>query len=299
VTKRKENVMSQAARRLDDYETQPRHRATVVSSERITPQESKEEVRELLLEVDRADFPYAVAQNIGVLAPGDASLGQEHHFRLYSVADRPNRGKSGRPQIRICVKRVDYIDMYSGERYPGRASNYLCDLVAGDELWTTGPYGQAFDVPERKDANLILIGSGTGIAPFRAFIKHLYTDVKDWKGRVWLFYGARSGLEMLYQNEMNNDLAQYYDEATFQAFKALSPRPHWADPIAWDLAIAERGDELWQLLDSEKTYVYVAGLEQMRDELDAVFGRLAGSDETWEQRKAALAADQRWVELLY
>jgi len=261
--------MSEAVRRLEDYETQPRHQARVLSSERITPQESDEEVRELVLEVDRADFPYEVMQNIGVLAPGDPTFGQEHHFRLYSVADLPERSKAGKPQIKICVKRVDYIDKYSGERYAGRASNYLCDLTAGDT------------------------------APFRAFIKHLYTEVKHWKGRVWLFYGAKSGLEMLYQNEKNNDLAQYYDEETFEAFQALSPRPHWADPIAWDLAIAERGDELWQLLDQSNTYVYVAGLEKMRDELNAVFGRLAGSEEKWRQRKASLAAEMRWVELLY
>jgi len=291
--------MSEAVRRLEDYETQPRHRATVVSSERITPQESDEEVRELVLDVQRPDFPYEATQNIGVLAPGDPAFGQEHHFRLYTVADRPERGPSDKPRIKICVKRVDYIDKYSGERFAGRASNYICNLAAGDELWTTGPYGQAFEVPERMDATLILIGTGTGIAPFRAFIKHLYNDVEAWKGRVMLFYGAKSGLEMLYQNEKNNDLAQYYDEETFEAFKVLSPRPHWADPLAWDEAIAERGDELWQLLESDTTYVYVAGLEKMRDELDAVFSRLAGSDEKWRERKASLAAGRRWVELLY
>ncbi|NIV46676.1 MAG: ferredoxin-NADP reductase, partial [Gammaproteobacteria bacterium] len=63
------------------------------------------------------------------------------------------------------------------------------------------------------------------------------------------------------------------------AFKALSPRPHWADPIAWDQAIAERGDELWKMLGEPKTYVYVAGLEPMRDQLDTVFSELAGSRE--------------------
>ena len=74
--------MSEVVKRLEDYDTQLRHQATVLSSERITPQESDDEVRELVLEVDRADLPYEVAQNVGVLAPGDPTFGQEHHFRL-------------------------------------------------------------------------------------------------------------------------------------------------------------------------------------------------------------------------
>ena len=48
-----------------------------------------------------------------------------------------------------------------------------------------------------------------------------------------------------------------------------------------------------------KTYVYVAGLERMRDELDAVFAGLAGSRKKWKRRKAELMAGKRWVEVLY
>jgi ferredoxin--NADP+ reductase len=291
--------MSQAVMRLLDYDTGTRFRATVVESVRITPEAAEAEVRELVLDVERPDFPYGVGQSIGVLAPGSPAFGQEHHFRLYSVADLPERGEGGRPRIKICVRRCEYIDEYSGERYKGVASNYLCDLRAGDGLTITGPFGLAFQVPEERDANLILIGSGTGIAPFRAFVKHLYRDVPDWAGRVWLFYGARSGLELLYMNDEKDDFSQYYDRETFQAFKALSPRPHWSDPIAWDHVIAQRSDELWDMLGSPKTRVYVAGLEKTRDELDAVFAAVAGSPEQWMRRKAELMAGGRWVELLY
>ena len=291
--------MSQAVKRLETYDTQPRYEATIVSTERITAKEAEAEVRELVLDIDRPDFPYKLGQSVGVLAPGSPDFGQEHHFRLYSVADLPASDEAGKPRIKICVRRCFYIDEYSGERYPGIASNFLCDLRAGDKLTLSGPYGLAFEVPEEHDANLILIGTGTGIAPFRAFVKHLYGEVPDWKGKVWLFYGARSGLELLYMNDKKDDFSQYYDEETFEAFKALSPRPHWADPIAWDHAIAERGDELWQLLGAAKTYVYVAGLEQMREELDGVFTRLAGSEQKWKRRKAELQAGKRWVELLY
>ncbi len=291
--------MSEAIMRLEEYDTSSRYRATLVSSERITPEESEEEVRELVLDVERPDFPYRVGQSIGVLAPGSPDFGTEHHFRLYSVADLPDTGDSGRPRIKLCVKRCSYIDSYSGERYDGIASNYLCDLQPGQSLTITGPFGLPFEVPEELDANLILIGTGTGIAPFRAFVKHLYRNVPEWKGRVWLFYGARSGLEMLYMNDRKDDFTQYYDEETFEAFKVLSPRPNWADPIAWDQAIAERGDELWKMLGDAKTYVYVAGLEKMRAELDAVFAGLAGSKQRWSRRKAELMAGKRWVELLY
>ena len=126
--------MSEAVRHLEqEYDTEVRFRAVLVSSERITPEASGEEVRELVLDVERPDFPYRAGQSIGVLAPGAAEFGKGHHYRLYSVADLPERGESGRPRIKIAVRRCSYVDDYSGERYPGVASNYLCDRRPGDE----------------------------------------------------------------------------------------------------------------------------------------------------------------------
>jgi len=291
--------MSEALKHLSDYDTDTRYRVEVISNDRLTPESAAEEVRELVLEVDHQDFSVDVGQSIGVLAPGDPAFGQDHHLRLYSVADLPSRGPDGRPRIKICVRRCSYVDEYSGERYPGIASNYLCDRTAGDSFPITGPFGLAFEVPEDLDANLILIGSGTGIAPFRAFVKHLHQNVPGWKGRIWLFHGARSGLEMLYRNDEVDDFAQYYDRDTFEAFTALSPRPGWGDAIAWDAPIQDRGAELWELLGDPRTVVYVAGLEKMLEQLDAVFTQVAGSKQKWERRKAELMAGRRWVELVY
>ena len=291
--------MTSAVTRLDDYDTEQRFQAIVVQSERITPEASDVEVRELTLDIQQPDFDLQLGQSVGVLSPGSKEFGQAHHFRLYSVADLPERGGSGLPRIKIAVRRVSYVDQYSGEEYPGVSSNYLCDLSAGDTITMAGPYGLAFEVPAEMDANLILIGTGTGIAPFRALVKHIYREVEGWTGRIQLFYGARTGLELLYMNDEKNDFAQYYDEETFEAFQALSPRPHWGDPIAWEEAIAQRGTELWKMLGDVKTRVYVAGLEKMRPELDKVFAGLAGSTEKWQRRKAELMAGGRWVELLY
>ena len=100
-------------------------------------------------------------------------------------------------------------------------------------------------------------------------------------------------------NDERDDFSQYYDRETFQAFKALSPRPAWAAPIDWEGALGQRGKELWKLLEKPNTYVYVAGLEKLRGELDDAFTQIAGSEEKWERRKAELTAGGRWVELLY
>ncbi len=285
--------------RLQDYDIQTQFPATVVDTQRITPLTSPEEVREILLEIDAADLEIRAGQNVGVLIQGHPEFGQEHHLRLYSIADVPEKTAGGRTRIHICVRRCSYIDEYSGEEFRGRASNLLCDLRPGDSITLTGPYGPAFQLPADPNATLILIGAGTGIAPFRALVKQAYHSEPPFRGRVWLFYGARTGLELLYMNDVKNDFAQYYDTETFEAIAALSSRPHWSEAIDWGRAFASRAQELWTLLLDPQTHVYVAGVESIRDELDAEFAKIAGSAEEWAQRKAELVAGKRWIELLY
>ena len=284
---------------LQDYPTEPRYAATVLSSERITEEEADVEVREIVLEVDQHDFDFEVGQSIGILAKGPEEFGGSVHHRLYTVADTPLPSKIGKPEVTIVVRRCNYIDDYSGEEYEGVNSNFICDRKPGDRLAITGPFGLPFDVPKDRDANLLLIGLGTGIAPFRAYVKHIYENIGDWKGKVRLLYGAHSGLELLYMNDKRNDFARYYDNTTFEAIQALSPRPNWADPIAWDYAIEDRAEEIIFLLEDEHTYVFVAGLRPVKETFDKLFSTLLGSAERWEARKAELEAQGRWTELLY
>jgi ferredoxin--NADP+ reductase len=282
---------------LADYNTENRYQATVKKTERLTP-EGTDEVREILLEVKQPEFDCEVDQSFGVLIQTNGEFGNKFHHRLYSVADLPAK-EDGHTLITLLVKRCSYVDDFSGEKYQGIASNYLCNRKPGDEITITGPFELPFAVPEDKSANLILIGMGTGIAPFRAFIKHIYKNVKDWKGKIRLFYGARSGLELLYLNDKNDDLTQYYDEATFKAFSALSPRPAWGDPIELDKAIEERAAEIVEMLSKANTYVYVAGYENIKDNLDKAFSKILGSEEKWATRKAELIAGKKWAEIVY
>jgi sulfite reductase alpha subunit-like flavoprotein len=154
--------------RLEDYPKEPRYPATVLKSERITDEGADAEVRELVLEVDRDEFNFEIGQSIGVLVDGPKEFGGSLRQRLYTVADTPGGTGDARPQITLVVRRCDYVDDYSGEQYPGVNSNFICDRKPGDKLHITGPFGLPFTVPEDKKANLLLIGLGTGIAPFRA-----------------------------------------------------------------------------------------------------------------------------------
>jgi len=286
--------------RLDDYPMEPSYTATVLRSERITDDDAEAEVRELVLAIDDQDFNFEIGQSIGVVVRGPAEFGGSLHQRLYTVADTRAGGQGQKPEVTIAVRRCIYIDDFSGEEYVGVNSNYLCDRKPGDRLTVTGPFGIPFRVPTDRKANLLLIGMGTGIAPFRAFVKHIYQDIGDWEGKVRLLYGAHSGLELLYMNDKRDDFARYYDHKTFEAFKALSPRPNWADPIAWDYAIEERAEEIWALLaDDPHTYVYVAGLKQIQETLDDLFGEMSGSASKWADMKRELVKQGRWVELLY
>ncbi len=281
---------------LADLNTANTYRATVKKTERLTPT-GTDEVREIVLEV-QPGFEVQVDQSFGVLVETNGEFGNRFHHRLYSVADLPGK-KNGRLLITMLVRRCYYVDDFSGEKYEGIASNYLCNRRTGDEITLTGPHSLPFSIPEDKTASLILIGMGTGIAPFRSFIKYMYKNVKDWKGKIRLFYGARSGLELLYLNDKNGDLANYYDQATFEAFSALSPRPHMNDPIALDKAIEERAADILEMLGKANTYIYVVGYEKVQEMLDKAFSKILGSEEKWKTRKAELIAGMKWAEVIY
>ncbi|MCK4710668.1 MAG: oxidoreductase, partial [Gammaproteobacteria bacterium] len=199
---------------LSDYDKSKVHQAVVNESHRITP-DNVPEVRSITLTIDHPEFSYREGQHIGIIVPGPHEFGHAEHFRLYTIANSPHVSKTDTVEIELCIRRCFYIDEFSGEEHPGIASNYLCNLKSGDSISLSGPYGEIFTLPDDPESNLLMVGSGTGIAPFRAFIQHIHQQKKDWKGQLRLFYGARTGAETLYRNDLKNDLDEYYDQKTF------------------------------------------------------------------------------------
>lgn len=284
---------------IEDYDTSRRFVGKVVDTQRITPAGHEEEVRQILVEVDQGGLDFAQYESVGVLAEGPAELGSPTFLRLYAVAGFTPASGDEPPVVELCVRRCFYIDEVNGERYPGVVSNYLCDRRVGDTIAMTGPFGHAFPIPEDRSANLVMIGMGTGIAPFRTLIKRIYAAEEQWQGQVRLFHGAKTGLDLLYQNDENEDLGLYMSKDTFKAYEALSARPHFGEAPAIDAALVENKDDVWNLLEADHGHVYVAGLRQIGAQLDKAFAEMAGSEAAWQAKKDALVSEGRWRELLY
>ena len=269
--------------------------AKLLSSKRITPESSREDVRQLVFHTNDLYFDSKVGSCIRVLAPGQ--YGNPFHTRLYSIADTDPSDDGA--QFEICVRRCFYLDEASGEEYAGVASNYLCDLQPSNVIKFSGPFGYPFVVPDNVNADLLMIGMGTGIAPFRGLIRMIYDRHGTWKGKVRLFHGARTGLEMLYLNDANGDLGYYFDQPTFKAFQAVSPRPAFNAPIELGKSLEQNAAEVWEIVNSPDSRVYVAGMTQMLEMIDGAMSGMAGSFEAWMTKRDELVSSGRWLEVLY
>ena len=272
--------------------------AVVTDSRRVSPLET-DEVRAIDLRIDEPAFRFHEGQSIGVLVPGPHAFGNKEHHRYYSIANARETSIEDEVSIQIIVRRCFYIDEISGEQYPGVASNYLCDAKPGDSITITGPYKSVFNIPKDKDSNMLMIGTGTGIAPFRAFIQHVYKNRGGWNDKVRLFFGDKTGLDLRYMNDVDKDLANYYTEDTFKAYQSISNRYLMSANEALELTMRDNAEEAWEMLHDPKTYVYIAGSRKTSDLLNKTLAGYAGSAEAWEETKQKMQAENRWSELIY
>jgi ferredoxin--NADP+ reductase len=279
--------------KIEDLDLGQRWPATLVENTALTPRSARDEVRELVLEVAEPDRQVRAGQSVAVLVAGPHDFGQQHHVRLYTIAKTP--AEAGPGKFSLCVRRCTTLDPFSGERFPGTASNFLCDLPVGSKLWLSGPVGLPFVIPDDPRTPLLIVGLGTGIAPFRSLLRELYEE-RNWQGRVMLFYGARTGLEAVYRDAIAQVSAR---AASFSPIEVVSPRPAWDDPADLTDAIRRHQAEVWELLSEPNVHVYVAGLTQVGLQFDAALAEAAGGAEAWAARKAEISAAGRWMSLLY
>ena len=78
------------------------------------------------------------------------------------------------------------------------ASNYLCDLPLGSHVDVVGPFGATFLMADDPDADIVMICTGTGAAPFRGFTERRRRTGSSGRGKLHLFFGARTAGELPY-----------------------------------------------------------------------------------------------------
>lgn len=116
--------------------------------------------------------------------------------RLYSISSSP--AAHGANEVHITVSRCSF--QVDGQTRYGLCSDYLASLKEGDELEVYIQKNNAFRLPA-PGTDMIMIGPGTGIAPFRSFL--FERDAKGADGRNWLFFGEQHFVtDFLYQTEL-------------------------------------------------------------------------------------------------
>jgi sulfite reductase (NADPH) flavoprotein alpha-component len=177
--------------------------------------------------------------------------------RLYSIASSPTR-KPGEIHLAVAVVRYRMRDRERG----GVASTYLSDrLSPGGAVSVYVNPADGFRLPA-PDRPVIMIGPGTGIAPFRAFLEE--RQATGARGRNWLFFGnPRRASDFLFEDE----LAAHHRDGLLSRLDTAFSRDQ-SHKIYVQHRMLEQSAELWAWLE-EGAHLYVCGdAERMARDVD-------------------------------
>lgn len=138
----------------------------------------------------------------GIAAQDLVSVMRKLPPRLYSISSSPAAHVD---EVHLTVAAVRYES--NGRKRKGVASTFLADHAkVGSKVKIYTHKNKNFRLPENSETPIIMVGPGTGIAPFRAFVEH--RAALEQKGKSWLFFGdQRYMFDFLYQTEWQEHLA--------------------------------------------------------------------------------------------
>ncbi|EGU33390.1 assimilatory sulfite reductase (NADPH) flavoprotein subunit [Vibrio scophthalmi] len=168
--------------------------------------------------------------------------------RLYSIASAQSEVDE---EVHLTVGVVEY--QQGEETRFGGASSYLSHrLEEGGEVKVFIENNNNFKLPQDDNTPVIMIGPGTGIAPFRSFIQE--RDNRDAEGKNWLFFGDRTFTQdFLYQVEWQ----KYLKSGVLSQLDVAFSRDQ-QDKVYVQHRLLENGQQLWQWIE-EGAYLYVCG----------------------------------------
>jgi benzoyl-CoA 2,3-epoxidase subunit A len=270
---------SAAKPQVNLYNRQRPATAAVTGNFRLTAPDADNDVRHVILDFGDTTFPVLEGQSIGIIAPGTDCSGAPHRMRLYSVASPRDGEKPNRNNLALTVKREP----------GGVCSNYICDLKKGGRVQVTGPFGATFLMPDHPAANILMICTGTGSAPFRAFTERRRRTMKEAPGRMMLFFGARRPEELPYFGPL-----QKVPDGLLRKHFAYSRVPGEPKVYVQNL-MQEKAHEVGILLKNPQTHVYLCGLRGMEDGVDQAFSAICKNFEAdWPALLAEMRAEGRY-----
>lgn len=168
--------------------------------------------------------------------------------RLYSIASSQAEVED---EVHLTVGLVEY--QQGEEKRFGGASHYLTHrLEEGDRVKVFIEHNNNFKLPQDDSTPVIMIGPGTGIAPFRSFIQE--REARDAEGKNWLFFGDRTFTQdFLYQVEWQ----KYLKSGILTKMDVAFSRDQ-AEKVYVQDRILENAAEVWQWLQ-QGAYIYICG----------------------------------------
>ena len=230
----------------------------------------------------------------GVDAQEFVSILRKMPPRLYSIASSP---KAFPDEVHLTIRAVRY-ESHGRDRY-GVASVYAAErLQPGDKVPVFVQHNPNFKLPSNPDVPVIMIGPGTGVAPFRAFLGE--REETGAAGKTWLFFGdQRFRTDFLYQTEWQRWLKEGVLTKMDVAFSRDT-----AQKVYVQHRMLEHAKELYQWLE-EGAYVYICGDEKhMAHDVHAALGAIIAQEGGMTAEAAAdylsrLQQEQRYQRDVY
>jgi len=240
----------------EDYDITALSRAVLTKLQAITgstelaallAEDAKDKLKDWNYGREIVDAIEAFAPN-GLTAEQLAGIFRKLPPRLYSIASSP-LAHPGEVHLTVAAVRYDA----HGRKRKGVCSTYLADLVkTGDFTSIFVQPNKNFRLPASGETPVIMVGPGTGVAPFRAFVEH--RAALGHPGKNWLFFGdQRYTYDFLYQLEWQDHLKSGVLSKLDVAFSRDQP-----EKIYVQHKMLERAKELYAWLE-EGAHFYVCG----------------------------------------